>query len=136
MMYEDLLAKFSENPHLTIYNKQSSLFMGSFIVDFYYKDKINMQFLNDRGIVEVSLVVPSVFSLNAIPLKFVVDFVQGIQSPNSKYIFSNVLEGYEFFMNNMQILDKIIENKMLKKINRKWGQPRPNRDNRTNHTVL
>ena len=120
MMYEDLLARFSKHQHLTIYNKKSSLFMGSFIIDFYYKDKINMQFLNDRGIVEVSVVVPTVFSSNVIPLKFVVDFVQGIQSPNSTYTFSNVLEGYTFFMNNMQSLDKIIENKMLKKINCKW----------------
>lgn len=120
MTYEDLLNNISKNECLSIYNKQSSQFFGSFVIELYYKNAIKIQFLNDRGIIEVSIIVPTLFSINVIPLKFAVDFVLGKERKNCIYTFSKLLDAYMFFMNNMQILDKIIEKNMLKKINYKW----------------
>lgn len=123
MTYDDLINNISKNEHLSIYkNEHSSNFFGNFAIYFYYKNKIKMQFLNDRGIIEVSIIVPNIFSVNIIPLGFAVNFVLKTESQNTMYTFSQILDAYTFFMDNIECLDKIIEKNMLKKINNKWNQ--------------
>lgn len=124
MNYEELLNKLFENKDFSIceksYNPQH---FGNFNIDFLYKNRIKMQILNDRGIIEIFLIYKSLFSINTIPLGFAIDSLKNV-CKKTIYNFSNNYDAYIFLINSIVYLDEIIEKDLLKNIFRNFKKIR------------
>lgn len=117
MQYNDLLYELTVNSDFKICNNTYSLeHFGSFNIDFLYKRKISMQFLNDRDIIEIFLIHKSLLSSRAVPLEFAVDYLNGCASEIKKYTFQSISDAYKFLSDSTPCLEEITEKDLLKKI--------------------
>ncbi len=123
MIYSELLSAIKENDDLMIKrNMYSDNFFGNFLIEFFYKKKIRIRIVNDRGKIELFVIF---FHLE-IPFDFVVKYVQKKDCINYIYIFDRLEDAYELFSNNKYVLDKIIEEKTRWKIIKKYCKRKRN----------
>ncbi|MBQ6569311.1 MAG: hypothetical protein IJL87_03550 [Clostridia bacterium] len=121
MTYEQLIQCFSNDENLKINkNECSDSHFGSFIFELEYKNALPVRIINDRGLIEMYLLSPGIFSKTELPLEYAVDFLKGNKAVKEQYIFENIEHAYTYFVNSYKALDKIIDDKSLKIITKQW----------------
>lgn len=121
MTYSELIHNISIDNDLSISKTEfSNQHFGSFIVEFKYKNSLIIQILSDRGIIEVSIIVPTLFSSMAVPLKYAVSFVRQDIGQQKFYTFNEVKDAYLFFQSSYDALDLIIRDNLIKSIVNHW----------------
>lgn len=121
MTYNELINNLSIDENILICTKNYLYqHFGNFIIELEYKKVLRIQILNDRGIIEISIEVPTLFSSMTVPLKYAVSYVQSDTNQQNQYTFGGVREAYLYFHSSYKLFDKIIQDNMLKLIANHW----------------
>lgn len=121
MTYNDLISILSLDKNIVICKKECDpQLFGNFVIEFKYKKKLLIQMLNDRGIIEISIVVSSHFISSAVPLKYAVNYMQKVEHKNEMYTFPQIDDAYSYFGKSINILNEIIKSNTLKIIAKQW----------------
>lgn len=119
MQYEELLKLLYENNNFDIYETSyCPQSFGNFNIMFCYKRRLDIQILNDRGIIEINIIhCPLLFEIS-IPFSFAIDYLNDNQINKSVHTFACISDMYSFFMNNVSYLDLIADK--IREICKQW----------------
>ena len=122
MNYNDLLSNISSNDNIkVIHSNYNEDCFGSFQIAFLFRNKIDLEIINDRGIIEINI-IHSVFGVikEHIPFFFAVNYINGIQDQH-EFAFNDINSAQEFLFNNVNILELIIERGLMSDILKGWS---------------
>lgn len=122
MQYEELISNICKQENLRInHSGYDEEFFGNFYIDITYSDRLDIQVVRDRGVVEIDILFSCLFFKTQIPLSFAVNYVKHKSKTCREFTFNSLGAAQEYLLNNIDTLDVIVSNNLMKKIVRRWS---------------
>lgn len=121
MNFDELISGIKSRKNLRILGTEySEAAFGNFVIDVLFYDEMRMRLINDRGIIDLDILVPGWRREHKLPMKFAINSVLSQGNSNGPYEFESAEAAFEFLISNIGTLEEICKQRLPRKIWHEW----------------
>ena len=122
MEYAELLINISKDKRFQILqSRYDESHFGDFQISLTYCNRVCIEIVNDRGVIDVYIIYKKVIEGTQIPMGYAINLLEE-QNVDKNFDFSSVSDAQEFLLNNANRLDAIANPKILRDIALQWAK--------------
>lgn len=124
MGYEEFLLSVSQHDKFEIVEeKYEEAFFGNFQTNLLFVGELDLEIINDRGILDIFINHSGAFKKHQIPLWFAIECMKA-DSTKEPQILDSLMKAQEYLFNHVPLLLTIVEKNVLGDIARRWRKRR------------